>query len=780
MPRRKKLAQPKPILISFLSEETQSPHVLNLRTTLAEPAEKATEWQPNAFERALSQPMAAFKSPAAEVEDILEEKPMVIEQGVFFASDDDDEEELATPAPRWKMPDFNFSWPRISLPVVNWPQLPQISWPIMRPAFAFKHAGLYGFVLFALLLTLPMPAFSTYASLRKTQNQITQLGTDAFSHLEKGQSALLAKDMVGATKDLQTALDLFSQTQKELKGINPILRAVLSVIPGVRQKYLNGEHLMMAGTNLSVAALPLIQAADISPEKPLSEQLDYFGTVLAEATPRFQAVVSHLEKVDAGALPPAEQEKFLSVREKVKWLASDLEKIQPLLANLSMILGGDSPKRYLLIFQNDTELRPTGGFIGSFALLDIDKGKIKRLDLPGGGSYEMQGALKAAVLPPAPLQLLKARWEFQDANWFPDFPTSAKKIMWFYEKGGGPTVDGVLAFDTRLFIDLLSITGPIEMLEYNLTVDSQNFVAVTQKQVEMDYDKVENKPKQFLADLAPKVIEKLLTNTNEFLPLLGVLNNNLNERHLQMYFSNRDLEKFSIESGWAGELKDNPQGDYLAVINTNIAGGKTDGIIKQTINHQAKIEVDGSIVNVVTIIREHQGQPGNIFTDLQNVSYLRMYVPEGSQLIKADGFTYPEEKLFKVAEKWYKLDEDLQAVEQEQTIDETSGTIITKEFGKTSFGNWVMTKPGQTTTVSFTYRLPFKLLNENSDYLSYSLLVQKQAGRVDDGFFSHISIPTDWSVVWRDPAEIELNGNQLNYSVDLSEDKYFGFVLKIK
>ena len=778
MPRRKKLAQSKPILISFLSEETQSPHVLNLRETLAEPLAKAAEWQPNAFERVLSQPLSSFKSPATEVEDILEEKPVVVEEGLFFSSDDDEEEETeVSSVHRWKMPDFNFSWPRISLSAISWPQFPWISWQIMQPAFAFKHAGLYGFVLFALVLILPLPAFSTYASLRKTQNQITKLGTEAFGHLEKGQSALLAKDIVGATKDLQTALDLFSQTQKELKGINPVLRAVLSIVPGVRQKYLNGEHLMMAGTNLSVAALPLIQAADISPEKSLSEQLDGFGAVLAQVAPRFKAVVSHLEQVDAGALPKAEQEKFLSVREKVKWLASDLEKIQPLLTNLSIILGGDGPKRYLLIFQNDTELRPTGGFIGSFALLDVDKGKIKRLDLPGGGSYQMQGALKAAVLPPPPLQLLKARWEFQDANWFPDFPTSAKKIMWFYEKGGGPTVDGVLAFDTRLFVDLLKITGPIAMPEYDLTVDENNFVAVTQKQVEIDYDKTENKPKQFLADLAPKVIEKLLTNTNEFLPLLGVLNQNLNERHLQMYFSNHDLEKFSIASGWAGELKDNPQGDYLAVINTNIAGGKTDGVIKQTINHQAKIEVDGSIVNVVTITREHQGQPGDVFTDWQNVSYLRLYAPEGSQLIKADGFTYPEEKLFKVAEKWYKLDEDLQAIEQEQTIDETSGTIITKELDKTSFGNWVMTKPGQTTTVSFTYRLPLKLLN-NSDYLSYSLLAQKQAGRVADGFFSHISIPVDWQVVWRDPAEIDLNGNQLNYSTDLQEDRYFGFVMK--
>ena len=137
MPRRKKTVQSKPILISFLSEETQSPHVLNLRETLAEPLAKAAEWQPNAFERVLSQPLSSFKSPATEVEDILEEKPMVIEQGVFFSSDDEGEEQDVASVRHWKIPDFNFSLPRISLPVISWPQWPQFSLPVLRPPFSF-------------------------------------------------------------------------------------------------------------------------------------------------------------------------------------------------------------------------------------------------------------------------------------------------------------------------------------------------------------------------------------------------------------------------------------------------------------------------------------------------------------------------------------------------------------------------------------------------------------------------------------------------------------------
>ena len=91
--------------------------------------------------------------------------------------------------------------------------------------------------------------------------------------------------------------------------------------------------------------------------------------------------------------------------------------------------------------------------------------------MPPGGVYDLQGNLEVLLSSPEPLHILNANWQMQDANWFFDFPTSAKKLMWFYEKSGGPTVDGVIAINSNILPKLLAITGPIELSEFNLTIN---------------------------------------------------------------------------------------------------------------------------------------------------------------------------------------------------------------------------------------------------------------------------------------------------------------------
>ncbi len=744
---------PKAVPILFSQNTLNSPFILDLPEKLNPLPITPPAWQPTTLDRLLTQPIGKAK--------------------------------------RTKETLSNFDWSeqlkRISQwrPNVSMPKLPAISLPRLDFLNPWQKA-IAGFVLIGLILVLPLPALSTYAKLKNSQTKITGLAQQAFGQLQAGQQSLFAKNLLQASLDLQSALDLFARTQQEINEIPPVLRVLLSLSPGTAGQYLNGERLMMAGANLAMATLPLAQVLDLSTNVPLTTKLDEIQNLLTQVLPRFQAVKKNLAQVSVENLPPNYQTDFSSLKEKVDWLTNDLEKIQPLLPFLSSLLGGQETKRYLLIFQNDNELRPTGGFIGSFALVDFEKGKMKTVDFPGGGPYDLQGSLKAAVLPPAPIQLLKARWEFQDANWFPDFPASAKKIAWFYEKSGGPTVDGVIALDTHLFKDLLKITGEISLPEYKLAVNDQNFNEVVQKQVEIDYDKKENQPKKVLADLAPKIISQISSQPENLPALASLLLENLAERHLQLFLFNPEMENLTRAQGWGGEIKDNPEGDFLMVVNTNIAGGKTDGVIKQTIQHQAKIEIDGSVVDTVTITRGHQGQEGDLFTNLQNVDYLRLYAPAGSELLKAEGFTYPEENLFKVAEKWYKLDEDLKNIERGQTIDEHSGTVITQEFSKTSFGNWVLTKPGQTSTVSFSYKLPFKLrqeksaswferfknlLNGGQNLYPYSLLVQKQAGRNADSFASAISFPPTWQKVWQDPTD---------FNTDLSVDRSFGIIFSNK
>ena len=107
--------------------------------------------------------------------------------------------------------------------------------------------------------------------------------------------------------------------------------------------------------------------------------------------------------------------------------------------------------------------------------------------------------------------------------------------------------------------------------------------------------------------------------------------------------------------------------DYLMVVAANISGGKTDSVIRQELYHQAEIQADGSILDSVIISRRHFGPVDRDFTDQPNRSYLRVYVPLGSELVKAAGFNQPDQKEFKKNENFLDLSEDLEAEFNAQT-----------------------------------------------------------------------------------------------------------------
>lgn len=479
--------------------------------------------------------------------------------------------------------------------------------------------------------------------------------------------------------------------------------------------------------------------------------------------------------------------KILSQKEGIKeaFLVSDIVK---------KILGYENKKRYLIIFQNSNEIRPTGGFIGSFALVDVWKGEIKNIEVPPQGSYALQGWLSENVLAPEPLHLVNHRWEFQDANWFPDFPASAKKIIWFYTKSGGPSVDGVIAITNGFFQKILEVIGPVEMPEYGKVINSENFALEIQKAVEKEYDKKENKPKQIITDLTPKIIEKILqSNSEQFIQLASVLNKALIEKDLLLYFKDKDIQNVILSLNWGGEIKET-DGDYLMIVDTNIAGEKTDAVMNNKVHHLAQINDDGSIVVQVAITKTHQGIKGEPFSGVRNVDYFRIYVPKGSELVGAKGFESPPQDFFKIPEDYLAPDKDLSRIENQVGFDKESWTRVSEEFGKTVFGNWVQVDPGQTKTVSFIYRLPFKLsfekqtknrfdiIKENlglaeKQTIFYSLFIQKQPGSIAE-ITSEVKFPYNWQPVWKYPENLQIEDAAWSIHEEMATDHFYGVVFE--
>jgi len=511
--------------------------------------------------------------------------------------------------------------------------------------------------------------------------------------------------------------------------------------------------------------------------------------------PFYQSAVANLDKVDPQILPKNYQKEYTDFVSLFKAFVVDLQSINNSALALRSILGADGNKNYLIAFQNSSEIRPTGGFIGSFALITVANGKIIDLQVPAGGSYDLDGQLTEYIEPPTPMTLVNTRWYFHDANWFADYQASAQKMIWFYEHSRDNTkIDGVVAVNSEVLNRALDLFGPLEDKSRDLILTSANALTTIQKIVETGPEKQVNRPKQIITDLAPILLEKIKqSDPEQILPALYQLSDALWKKEIQLYFVDPSAQAQIDKFGWAGKILPTTAGqDYIFVVNTNLQGQKSDAVIDQSIDYEASIQPDGSIISTVSIVRKNNGESGDEIYGRTNVDYLRLYVPQGSQLISAGGFTLIDEKFFKAPNRLDKPDADLRKIEKTIGYDSLSGTKITDEFNKTSFGNWVVTQPQQTSRIYFTYRLPFKvklqseqaqkkwldIFPSNLTVSQYQLIAQKQSG-ADSRFSAKLIYPDGWRPYWHDGEDVKLASNGASIEMEnLASDQVWSLIME--
>ncbi len=654
------------------------------------------------------------------------------------------------------------------------------------PPMRFERA-LATFVLLAFVFVLPLRIVSTYRELQNTKSVFMERSVKAFESLNNSWSQV--GNLESAASAFENASKSFDNILSDIEETYRVLQSVAGLLPEGEQLDA-GKALLKAGSEVAAAAevmtarLATLDDSFLSP----ADRVHQLGESLQTALPLLNNAREDLDKVSIDVIPEEFKSKSMAVVGLLDRVIEGVESSETATSVLEDILGRTSPRKFLLVFQNNTEIRPTGGFMGSFAEVDTDDGEVKNLWMPGAGSYELQGALRATLIPPEPLQLITDHWQFHDSNWFPDFPTSARKIMWFYEKAGGPTVDGVIALTTSVVEKILEATGPIDMPEYGKVITADNFWLETQKAVELEYDKEANKPKQFLADLAPKLLEKLQSKDPKmFFRLANALHEAIQEKHFQIYLRDQATEDKIMHLGWAGSLKQT-SGDMLAVINTNVAGGKTDAVVGEHIRHSADINSDGKITVTVEVTRTHHGVKGELFRGVRNVDYVRIYTPLGSRLISTEGFKKPDPDLFKSVAANAVPDTDLAAMDASAVDDSASGTRTYEESGYTVFGNWAMVDPGRSVTYKLVYELPFSVSFKETDknlleklgltvppppQAAYSFLLVKQAGTIDTTFEHEVKITEEKEVIWNYPEKVSVPGK-------LDRDLFFGTVMTLR
>lgn len=619
----------------------------------------------------------------------------------------------------------------------------------------------FGFVFSCVLIIVVIHTLVFANGFGSTKGKILGISEQAYMDLGNGFGSLINSDFNSAQNSFGSANDKFEQAQEEIEKYNSFLIEILKLIPDNGKKLDSGTKLLEVGHAFSVAANSISIAFSVNKDMPLTQKIRFVSNKLKETKEEIKLAGNTISDIDEDLIPENYRDKFSKMKKDLPELSENIDELINLLDSSLTILGDESMKRYLFLFQNSNELRPTGGFMGSLAIIDVSRGKISNVKVPGGGPYDYQSQMFEKIAPPKPLCLANPNFNFWDANWWPNFPSSASMVLKYFYKSGGPTVDGVVAINSSIMKDLLKITGPIRLDEYNMTISSDNFIKDVEHYVEFGYDKAQNRPKEIIGDLMQKILDKIFEQKDiDYLETLSLFEKSIVTKDIQFYFKDPSIQEKILKLNWGGKVS-NTEKDYLAVINSNIGGGKTDEFISQEISHNVNVLSNGVIIDTVKIKRKFVPQLDNIFASSSNKNYMRIYVPEGSKLLEATGFSDLAENICTTTAN-LEEDPEINELSSRYFVDELSGVKVNTEFNKTVYGGWQEIKPGEEKEIYLKYQLPFTLsFNKNNSFWSsflfknnnslnfdsYSIYYQKQSG-INSKLYTNYSWGSGLDLVW--------------------------------
>jgi hypothetical protein len=414
------------------------------------------------------------------------------------------------------------------------------------------------------------------------------------------------------------------------------------------------------------------------------------------------------------------------------------------------------PQTYLILMQNEDELRPTGGFLTAVGSAVVKDGKLISIKIES--SDLVDDMTKPYPSPPwqfkefMNIEMLL----FRDSNWFTDFPTTVSWAEYFYSYTRATSADGVIALDMQVIVQMLELLGPVQVDGVDLPITSENVMeylrSAEQRRpkgvVQGEWDR-----KQFIGKLAQPLLEKILQARGQtWTQLAPVLVQLLDEHHILLQFDDEEASKWLERRAWDGAVRIPANSDYLMVVDTNMGYNKSNAVMNTALDYSvdmSNIEKPLGLLNITQtnrstieipcepfstgrfIIRPNL-KPGEIPELTYNIDechwgYLRVYTPVGTQLLRSTPQQIPEE--------FTMLGKPIPA----RTDDLGSEDIPQAQV----FGMMIITPTKQTTVTEFEFTLTGEVvqISESDGLRVYRLKVQKQPGTLGHPFTLNLTLP---------------------------------------
>lgn len=457
------------------------------------------------------------------------------------------------------------------------------------------------------------------------------------------------------------------------------------------------------------------------------ERIDFIVKSIPEVLPKADEISEKFKRAEeevSNINPNDYPEKFrgIELREKLKKgldlfkeVSGYISESKPLLEAAPYLLGIDGDRKYLVLFQNDKELRATGGFITAYSIMKVSNAKFEPVS--SDDIYNLDAKYKPNLPAPQPIvdlikgpYILSQNIRLRDINYSPDYKEAMDLFSTEAKKVGVKDIDGIISVDTGLLVNLLDAIGEIGVPGFgNFSTKVEPKCNCPQVIYELEsfadvegpiiWDPLTGKiilrppnsdnRKKIIGPLMNSILANVFGSTKDKLPkIIEAGFKSVTEKHVLFYLFDESAQKAVEGFGIAGRVEDF-NGDYLYINDSNLGGRKSNLYVKQEVEQEITTLKDGTIEKTLTITyknpEKHDGWLNSVLPN-----WVRVYVPEGSKLVDVEGL-----------EKEYDT---------------------TDELGKTVFSGYFKLRPEGVSKVTFKYTLPFK---KPSDY---RLMIQKQPG----------------------------------------------------
>lgn len=446
-----------------------------------------------------------------------------------------------------------------------------------------------------------------------------------------------------------------------------------------------------------------------------------------------------LQGLEAETEPNSDFQEVVKKVRKIDWIINAFTNTTDIAPK---ILGFDKERVYVVLFQNNAELRPGGGFIGSYGMVRVRMGKVEEFSIHN--VYDADGQLKGHIEPPFAIRrhLPSEHLYLRDSNFDIDFPKGASVSARLLYEETGEKVDGVIAVDVSFVGKLLEVIGPVYVQDYKTYVTADNLLPLAQEHAEKNSFAGSTQKKDFLKSLLTSLQTKLTVLGSRVYPkVIPALGSAIQEKHVLAAFANTDIQDAFMVNGMSSSIRDTRKPtardiiDFLGVSEANLGVNKANANVRRRISYDLAIADNGTIRAATTVAIKNRSI-GKFGADYKN--YLRFIIPLNSSIISIVIDGKPQVIVPAVVDP---------AVYEGKEFRPPEGLEVERyeEENKTVVGFLVTIPKDTIRTVRVSYSLPQSVLLSMPTF-SYHLRVFKQPGIDSYPFVFSLNYPKDFRV----------------------------------